>query len=98
MMAEGDLGRPELGGGTIEDAATQARAQRAGGFSFRDLLFDDAVGVLVDNLVFNPQLLQIRRQNMLREPVLLLVGRFTATSEKEMGALFLQVTVISSMV
>ncbi len=32
MMAEGDLGRPELGGGTIEDAATQARAQRAGGF------------------------------------------------------------------
>ncbi len=54
MMAEGDLGRPELGGGTIEDAATQARAQRAGGFSFRDLLFDDAVGVLFDNLVFNP--------------------------------------------
>ncbi len=90
MMAEGDLGRPELGGGTIEDAATQARAQRAGGFSFRDLLFDDAVGVLFDNLVFNPQLLQIRRQNMLREPWLLLIEVHRHQREGD-GRAFLQI-------
>ncbi|MNP52598.1 hypothetical protein D3C76_1470000 [compost metagenome] len=72
-MAEGNLGRAELGGGTIQNAATQTRAERAGGFPFRDLLFNDAVGVLFDNFVLNAQLLQVFRQDMLREARLLLI-------------------------
>jgi len=91
MMAEGDLGRPELGGGTVEDTATQARAQRAGGFPFRDLLFDDAVGILFDNLVFHAQLLKIRRQNMLREPRLFLIEVHRHQREGD-GRAFLQIT------
>ena len=73
MMAEGDFCRAQLGGRAVEDPATQARAEGAGGFPFRDLLFDDTVGVLFDNLVLNPQLFQIFRQNMLGEARLFLV-------------------------
>ena len=91
MMAEGNLGGAKFGGGTVENAATQARAQRAGGFPFRDLLFDDAVGVLFNNLIFNAQLLKIRRQNMLREPRLFLVEIHRHQREGD-GRAFLQVT------
>lgn len=54
------------------------------------IFFDDAVGVLFDNLVFNPQLLQIRRQNMLREPWLLLIEVHRHQREGD-GRAFLQI-------
>jgi hypothetical protein len=56
VVAEGDLVAAELVGDAVQDAAAQARAQRAGGLAFRDQALDDAVGVLVLDVVRTPSL------------------------------------------
>ncbi|MNN87302.1 hypothetical protein D3C81_2048400 [compost metagenome] len=73
MMAESDFRRAQLGGGAIQNTAAQTRTQGAGGFPFRDLFFDDAVGILFDNLIFDALLLKVFRQDVLREARLFLI-------------------------
>jgi hypothetical protein len=73
MMPQGHLGRANLVGEVVQGAATQARAQRAGGLALRDQLLDNRIGVLLDDMVFNPELLEIGRQHMLGKARLFLV-------------------------
>src|SRR5882672_7747468 len=49
MVAEGDLRAAEPLRGAVEDAAAQARADRAGGLSLRDQPLHHAVGVLAEH-------------------------------------------------
>ena len=72
-MAEGNLSRAQFTGGTVQDTATQTRTERAGGFAFRNLLFDDPVGVFFDNFVLDAKLLEIFRQNVGGKTRLLLI-------------------------
>ena len=73
MVTQGHLGRADLIGKGIQRAATQARAQRAGGLAFRDLLLDHRIGVLLDDVIRHTDGLQIGRQHVLWEAGLLLV-------------------------
>ncbi|MNM66710.1 hypothetical protein D3C81_782070 [compost metagenome] len=73
MVTEGHLGRADFIGEGVERAATQARAQRAGGLAFRDQFLDHRVSVFLDDVVLDPQFLEVGRQHVLRETRLLLV-------------------------
>lgn len=73
VVACGDFGRAQFSRRTIQDTPTQTRAQRAGGFSFRNLLFHNAVGVFFDDFIFYAQLLKVGWQDMFRETRLLLI-------------------------
>ena len=73
MVAERDLVAAQFVGDAVQDAAAQARAQRAGGLAFRDQALDDAVGILVFDVVIDAQFLQVGRQDVGREVRLLLV-------------------------
>ncbi len=73
MMAERDLGCAQFGGDPVQDAAPQARAQRAGGLAFRNQALDDAVGILVFDMVGDTQLVQVGRQDMVGEIRLFLI-------------------------
>lgn len=73
MVTEGHLGRADLVGEGVQRATAQARAQRAGGLAFRDLLLDHRVGVLLDDVVLDADRLQVLRQDMLGKTGLLLV-------------------------
>ncbi|MCY1540157.1 hypothetical protein D9M68_757780 [compost metagenome] len=73
MVTEGHLGRADLVGVGVQRAAAQARAQRAGGLAFRDLLLHHRVGVLLDDVVRHADGLQVGRQHVLGEAGLLLV-------------------------
>ena len=57
VVSERDLGAAELFGEAIEDAAAEARAERAERLSGGDLLGDDRVGVLADH----PEVVSVRR-------------------------------------
>ncbi|MNZ79357.1 hypothetical protein D3C78_979580 [compost metagenome] len=72
-MPQGHLGRADLVGEGVQGAATQARAQRAGGLAFRDQLLDHRVGVFLDDVVLDAQALEVGRQYVLGEARLLLV-------------------------
>ena len=72
-MTERHLGRANLVGEGVERAATQARAQRASSFAFRDLFLDHRIGVFFDDVVIDADGPQILGQDMLREAGLLLV-------------------------
>ena len=73
VVAERNLGGTQLGSGAVKDTAAQTRTQGAGGFALGDLVLDDAVGVLLNDLVFHPQTFQIGWQDMLREARLFLI-------------------------
>src|SRR5262245_17738762 len=73
MMAEGDLVALLLHRSIVKNAAAQARAQSAGGLSFRNNRFDDRVGIAFNYLEWNPQARKIFRENVLGESRLLLV-------------------------
>ena len=72
-MTKRHLGRADLVGEGIERAAAQARAQRAGGLAFRDLLLDHRVGVLLDDVILDADGLQVVWQHVLGKAGLLLV-------------------------
>ena len=61
------------GGKGIEDAAAQARAQPAHGVACGDHTFDDAVGVLLDDVVLNAERTQVLRHGVRRVARLLLI-------------------------
>ena len=73
MVAERHFGRADFVGEGIERAATQARAQRAGGLALRNQLLDHRVSVFLDNVVLDAQLFEVGRQHVLREARLLLI-------------------------
>ena len=73
VMAQGNFGRAQLGRGAIQNTAAQTRAQRAGGFPFRNFLFHNTVGIFFDDFVLNAQIFEVFRQNVLREARLFLV-------------------------
>ena len=73
VVAQGDFGCAQFRSGAVKNAAAQTGAERAGGFTFRNFFFNDAVGIFFNNLIFHAQLLKIFRQNMLREARLFLI-------------------------
>ena len=73
VVTKGDFSRAQFGGGAVENTATQARAQGAGGFPFRDFILHNPVGIFFDDLILNADAFQILRQNMFRETWLLLI-------------------------
>lgn len=73
VMTERNFCRTQLCRSTVQNATAQTRAERAGGFALRDLLFYDTVGIFFDDFVLNAQFIEIFRQNMLRETRLFLV-------------------------
>src|SRR5467141_3709466 len=62
VVAEGDLRAAELLRGVVEDAAAQARADRAGGLSLRDQPLHDAVGVLAEHEDFRARAAEVAFQ------------------------------------
>ncbi len=52
MVAEGDLGRSHFTRERVEDAAAQARTERAVRLALGHLLFDDGVGILLHDPIF----------------------------------------------
>ncbi|MNS35225.1 hypothetical protein D3C72_673750 [compost metagenome] len=73
VVPQGHFGRADFISEGVQRAATQARAQRAGGLAFRDQFLDHRVGVFLDDVVLDAQIFQIGRQHMLGESRLLLV-------------------------
>ena len=73
MMAEGNLGAPQLLRRAIENTSAQAGAEGAGGFAFRYLVLDDGIGIFFNDLEVNAQGCQVLRQHMLGEARLLLI-------------------------
>ena len=73
MMAECDLGGAEFVGHPIEDAATQARAQRTHRAALGNHPLDDRVGVLVLDVKGHIEGAQIVGQDLLGKAGLLLV-------------------------
>ena len=72
-MTEGHLGRADFIGKGVERATAQARAQRTGGFAFRDQFLDHRIGVFLDDVVLDPQRVQVGRQYVFGEARLFLV-------------------------
>jgi hypothetical protein len=73
VVAERNLVAAELVGDAVQDAAAQARAQRARGFAFRDQALDDAVRILVFDVVIDAELVEVCRQDSGRKIRLRLV-------------------------
>ena len=73
MVPQRDLVAAQLIGDAVQDAAPQPGTQRAGGLALRDQALDDAVGVLVFDVVIHAELVQVGRQDVGREVRLLLV-------------------------
>ncbi len=73
VVAEGDLGRPQLARHAVENAASQPRAQSAGGLALGDDGLDDGIGVLLLDVKGHAAALEIVGQHLLREAGLLLV-------------------------
>ena len=61
MMAERHLRRADLVGEGVEDAPPQARAQRTGGLALGNLFLHHGIGITFQNVVLDPQLLQVLR-------------------------------------
>lgn len=72
VMTQRNFGGAQLRRGPVQNATTQTRAESRW-FALRDLLFYDTVGVFFDDFVLNAQLIEIFRQDMLRETRLFLV-------------------------
>ncbi|MPN23238.1 hypothetical protein SDC9_170626 [bioreactor metagenome] len=72
-MAQGHLGAAQLVGHLVQDGAAQARAQTTGGLAFGHDALDDAVGVLVLDVIVHTDALEVLGQHMLGEAGLLLV-------------------------
>ena len=72
-MTQGHLGAADLLGKAIECPTAQARTETAVGFTLRDFTSDNAVGVFVEDMLFDIELIQILGQYMLREARLFLI-------------------------
>ena len=73
VVAQRDLGHFELVGHPVQNAAAQPAAQAAHGLALGDHFFDNAVGVLCLDVKRHAQLLEVSRQNVIRETGLLLI-------------------------
>ena len=87
VMAERDLVAAEFLGDAVDDAAAQARAERAGRLAGRDLLLDDRVGVLLDDAELDAELAEVLGQDVRREAGLLLVEVHRDQAELDRRAL-----------
>jgi hypothetical protein len=85
MVTKRDLVGAEFLGGTIDDAATQARTQRTGRLALRDLALDDRIGVLLDDAVLDTDLRQISGSTSAGKPGCFW-SRFMAIKRKSTGA------------
>ncbi len=68
VVAEGDLGGTELDRDVVEDAAPEPRAEHAGGVPRPQPLLDDPVDVLADDPVGHALTLEVRLEDVHREP------------------------------
>src|SRR6267378_467457 len=82
VVAEGDLRAAELLRRVVEDAAAQARADRAAGLSLRDQPLYDAVGVLAQHQHLRPGATEVALQLAGREPRMALIE--VASDQREL--------------
>ena len=73
MVSQGDFGAAQFFGGTVEDAAAQAAAQRTSRFAFVQYAFDSGVGVFFNDFVRYAYAFKIGRQHFFGEARLVLV-------------------------
>ena len=90
MVAQRDAGGADLLGIAVENAAAQARAERAGGFAFRRQLLNYGISVLLQDLEDHAEILQVFRQHVPGKARLFLVEVYGNDFEID-GCMLLQV-------
>ena len=73
MMAKGDFGDAIRLCIAIQSASAKSGAKAAHGFSLRNYAFDYAIGIALNNVIFDAQLLKVIRENVLGKVGLFLV-------------------------
>ena len=71
MVAQGNFIALQFDSSAVEDAAAQPRAEGAGGFSFRDLAFDNAVGITSIMRYGSPRISRYRGRTFPGKPAVL---------------------------
>jgi hypothetical protein len=85
VVAERDAGGADAPGVGIENAAAQARTHRAGSLALRGEGLHHAVGVLLENVMFEAQPGQIVAHDLRRVTRLLLVEMYRDQLERHRG-------------